>query len=119
MGTWTGTERETDAGFAQYVLDTVGKAKFIANFDKPVEEWPLTPLQKRKIAAYPHGVVTEKVAEKRYAGGMIPWTTLRCACGEKFEARLMSQAHRLHDAHIGTHEVFDGRRKIKAEEMSS
>lgn len=119
MATWNGTEREIDEGFAQYVLDTVGRKRFIENFDKPVEEWRLTPLQRRKIQAYPHGIVDEKDGERRYAGGMIPWTTLRCACGERFEARLMSQAHRLHDAHIGTHFTAADRRKIKAEEMSS
>lgn len=87
--------------FGEYVLDVVGERRARSMFTMDADEWmaTLTPTMVRKIKAYPHGIVAERMYEVAYAGGFVPRRTVTCACGQKFTARTLTAVYALHDEH--------------------
>lgn len=84
-----------------HVLDVIGKDRFVAQFHMPIEEWDITPYESARLKAGPHGALGVYLVDSDYMGIEFSEFTVECECGEKFTARLLSQAQALHDAHTG------------------
>lgn len=93
-----------NADFGTYVANVVGARRLRTMFEMSADEWmrTLTPTMVRKIKAYPHGIVTERIFEAPYAGGFVPRRSVTCACGKRFVARTLTEVYDLHAAHAGT-----------------
>lgn len=89
--------------FGAYVANVVGPRRIATMFDMTPADWmqSLTPTMIRKIKAYPHGIVNERIFEAPYAGGFVARRSVTCACGKKFTARTLSEVYEMHSAHSG------------------
>lgn len=90
--------------FGAYVANVVGPRRIATMFGMTPADWmqTLTPTMIRKIKAYPHGIVSERIFEAPYAGGFVARRSVTCACGKKFTARTLSEVYDLHAQHSGS-----------------
>lgn len=83
------------------VLDVIGKDRFVAQFHLPVDQWDLTPVEIARLATTAHKALGVYLVDSDYMGIEFSEFIVECECGEKFTARLLSQAQAQHDAHSG------------------
>jgi hypothetical protein len=96
----------TEYDYPVFIMKVVGAKRFAANYDKPFEEWPLTPRMIARIKAGPHGVMGIEYTERPFAGGMVPHRILKCACGRKFTGTTADRAKAAHAAHLPDADVI-------------
>ena len=84
-----------------HVLDVIGKDRFVAQFHMPIEEWDITPYESARLKVGPHGAIGVYLVDSTYMGFDMSEFIVECECGDKFAARLLSQAQAQHDAHSG------------------